>query len=64
GYILLLPWLGQLICSILFCILLLRVLSTLSWLRIVLYSLAISLTLYVAFIVLLKVPMPRGALFY
>jgi putative tricarboxylic transport membrane protein len=64
GYILLLPWLGQLICSILFSLVLLRVLSDLSWLRIVLYSLALSLALYVVFIVLLKVPMPRGELFF
>jgi putative tricarboxylic transport membrane protein len=64
GYTVLLPWLGQLICSIVFFIVLLRVLSDLGWLRIVSYSVALSLALYFAFIVLLKVPMPRGELFF
>ena len=40
GYFIALLWLGQTISSALFCILLMRVLSNLSWLRIVAYSLA------------------------
>ncbi len=62
GYFLALPWMGQIISSTLFCILLIRVLSDLSWLRIVEYSLAMSIALYVVFVFLLKVPMPRGML--
>jgi len=60
GYFLALPWLGQFISSTLFCVLLIRVLSDLGWPRIVAYSLAISIALYVVFVFLLKVPMPRG----
>jgi putative tricarboxylic transport membrane protein len=64
GYFVALPWLGQLICSMLFCALLMRVLSDrLAWPRIVLYSAGITGALYAVFIYLLKVPMPRGALF-
>ena len=62
GYILILPWLGQIIVSLLFCVLLMHLLSDLSWLRILLYSLVISIVLYVVFVILLKVPMPRGVL--
>jgi putative tricarboxylic transport membrane protein len=61
-YILILPWLGQMITSLLFFILILRILSNLQWLRIFLYSLLMSTTLYVVFITLLSVPMPRGIL--
>jgi putative tricarboxylic transport membrane protein len=63
GYFLALPWLGQLIGSMLFCVLLMRVLSGLAWPRIVLYSAVMTGALYAVFIYLLKVPMPRGALF-
>ncbi|HEY9281013.1 MAG TPA: tripartite tricarboxylate transporter TctB family protein [Eoetvoesiella sp.] len=63
GYFLILPWLGQLISSTLFCIALMRVLSTLSWPRIAAYSLIMAGALYAVFIYLLKVPMPYGALF-
>lgn len=63
GYFLALPWLGQLVCSMLFCVLLMRVLSSLAWSRIVLYSTVMTGALYAVFIYLLKVPMPRGALF-
>jgi putative tricarboxylic transport membrane protein len=64
GYILMLPWLGQIIVSMLFCVLLLRVLSDLGWLRILAYSLVMSIALYAAFVILLKVPMPRGMLVF
>jgi putative tricarboxylic transport membrane protein len=63
GYILLLPWLGMTIVTIVFCVLLLRVLSDLSWLRTLAYSLVISTAFYAVFVSLLKVPMPRGILF-
>ena len=62
GYFLALPWLGQMISSALFCALLMRVLSDLGWPRIVAYSLVMSIALYVVFVFLLKVPLPRGTL--
>jgi putative tricarboxylic transport membrane protein len=57
-----LPWLGQMVSSTLFCVLLMRVLSPISWPRIIAYSLALSSALYLVFVHLLKVPMPRGVL--
>jgi hypothetical protein len=62
AYFCTLPWLGQIISSALFCILLMRVLSDIGWPRIVAYSLATSFGLYAVFVYLLKVPMPRGVL--
>lgn len=63
AYFIALPWLGQLIGSMLFCVLLMRVLSNLAWPRIVVYSAVMTAALYGVFIHLLKVPMPRGVLF-
>ncbi len=60
GYFLLLPWLGQIISSFLFSLLLMRVLSPFRWGRIVFYSFVMSIALYGAFVFLLKVPMPKG----
>ena len=60
GYITLMPWLGQALASLLFCILLLRLLSDLSWLRIMVYAALMAAALYVVFIYLLKIPMPSG----
>jgi putative tricarboxylic transport membrane protein len=60
GYFCALPWLGQIISSSLFCMLLMRVLSDISWPRVIAYSLATSIGLYAVFVYLLKVPMPRG----
>lgn len=62
SYIVLLPWLGQFIVSTLFCILMLRLFSDLGWLRILVYSLMISISFYMVFIMGLKVPMPHGEL--
>ena len=64
GYVLALPWLGQIIGSTVFCALLMRVLSDLGWTRILVYSLIISVALYGVFVFLLKVPMPRGMLVF
>jgi putative tricarboxylic transport membrane protein len=64
SYFLALPWLGQIISSTLFGILLMRVLSDLGWPRIVAYALVISIALYAVFVMLLKVPMPRGILLF
>jgi len=61
-YIVALPFLGQLIASALFLILLMRVLSDVGWPRVIVYSLIISATLYFVFVHLLSVPMPRGIL--
>ena len=61
-YILALPWLGQIIASSLFMILVMRVLSDAAWPRVIGYALIISGTLYVVFVRLLNVPMPRGLL--
>jgi putative tricarboxylic transport membrane protein len=64
AYFVCLPWLGQLVVSTLFCWALMRLLSNqLSWLRSAVYSAIIGFTLYAVFVHLLKVPMPRGALF-
>ena len=60
GYFLALSVLGQIISSMLFCALLMRSLSDLGWTRIAAYSLVISISLYALFVVILKVPMPRG----
>jgi putative tricarboxylic transport membrane protein len=62
GYLIVLPWLGQLIASTLLCIFMIRIMTNLGWLRIVVYSLAITITLQIIFVVILKVPMPHGAL--
>ena len=62
GYFLSLTWLGYIASTTLFCILLMRMLSNLGWPRIVAYSLVMTLALYVVFVLLLKVPMPRGML--
>jgi hypothetical protein len=59
-YILALPWLGQIIASSLFLVLLMRVLSDIGWPRVIVYALIIAGTLYVVFVRLLNVPMPRG----
>lgn len=61
-YILVLPWLGQILSSTLFLMLLMRVLSEVGWPRVIAYSLAISTSLYAVFVLLLNVPMPRGIL--
>jgi hypothetical protein len=62
AYFLLLPWLGQLLGSALFCVFLIRLLSSVGWLRSIVYALAIAVVLYVVFVMALKVSMPRGLL--
>ena len=62
GYFLLLPVLGQIVTSTLFCTLLFRVLSKISWTRVIVYSLLMSAALNVVFIFTFKIPMPRGLL--
>lgn len=62
GYFLLLPWLGQILSSILFSAFMIRLLSGLSWPRVVAYAVIMALSLYAFFVLVLKVPMPRGIL--
>ena len=38
GYVVVLPWLGQIVSSMVFCAVLMRVLSGLGWTRVVVYS--------------------------
>jgi hypothetical protein len=62
GFLVTLPFLGLLIASTIFCVLLMRLLSDISWTLVVLISLAICTALYVVFVFALKVPMPLGLL--
>jgi len=60
GYFVALPWLGQIVTGALFSLALMRVLSELSWLRIVIYALVLSVTIDVVFARLLAVPLPHS----
>jgi putative tricarboxylic transport membrane protein len=60
GYFFILPWIGQIISSTLFLVLLIRLLWQIGWLRTLAYSVPMSLAVYFVFVFLLKVPMPRG----
>jgi len=62
GYVVLLPWLGQAICSLLFLVFALRALSEQPWPRVLVTAAALAAALYVLFVLLLKVPMPKGVL--
>jgi putative tricarboxylic transport membrane protein len=62
GYFLVLPWLGQIVSSILFSAFMIRLLSDLSWPRVTAYAIVMALSLYAFFVLVLKVPMPRGVL--
>lgn len=59
-YFLALPWLGLLAASTLFCIGLVRLVSEQSWPRTVGLAFAMALALYLVFVVLLKVPLPKA----
>ena len=61
-YFLAIPWLSFLLSSVIFCTLLIRLLSDLTWTRASLYALIMSGAVYLIFIFLLKVPMPAGVL--
>jgi putative tricarboxylic transport membrane protein len=60
SYLVLLPWLGQLVSGTLFCFVLIRSLSSLSLWRVALYALLMSGAAYLLFVRLLVVPMPVG----
>lgn len=62
AYFLAIPWLGQFLASAVFCVLLIRVLSRISWPRALISALLISGAIHAVFIRFFKVPMPRGFL--
>jgi putative tricarboxylic transport membrane protein len=62
GYFAAMNFLGQFIASTLFCVLFMRLVSPLSWPRLVAASLAITVVLHLVFVTLLKIPMPKGLL--
>jgi len=60
GYLILLPVLGQLISSTLFCFVLIRALSSLSIWRVMLYAVLMAGAAYLLFVRILMLPMPAG----
>lgn len=60
GYLILLPILGQLVSSSLFCFVLIRALSSLPIWRVMLYALIMAGAAYLLFVRLLMLPMPVG----
>ena len=60
GYLILLPVLGQLISSTLFCFVLIRALSSLSIWRVMLYAVLMAGAAYLLFVRILMLPMPSG----
>ena len=56
------PWLGYSLSSWAFALLLMRLLSSLSWTRCAIYAAIMTGVIYLCFIYLLKVPMPSFAL--
>ena len=60
GYLILLPVLGQLISSTLFCFVLIRALSSLSIWRVMMYAVLMAGAAYVLFVRILMLPMPVG----
>jgi hypothetical protein len=60
AYLVLLPILGQLISSTIFCFVLIRVLSSLSIWRVALYALVMAGAAYLLFVRFLMLPMPAG----
>lgn len=61
-YFIAIPWLSFSLSSVIFCTLIIRLLSDLTWARASLYALIMSGAVYLIFIYLLKVPMPGGVL--
>ena len=61
-YFLAIPWLSFSLSSVIFCTLLIRLLSELNWVRASLYAVLMTAAIYLIFIFLLKVPMPGGVL--
>jgi putative tricarboxylic transport membrane protein len=62
AYFLIIPWAGFSLSSVLFCGLLIRLLSELTWRRSAVYGLLMTAAIHIIFITILKVPMPAGEL--
>src|SRR3546814_416372 len=62
AYFVALPWLGHVIATAVFCVLLIRLLSDIGWPRILVYSSAFTAVLYLLFVTVFNVPLPRGIL--
>ena len=60
GYLILMPILGQLVSSTLFCLVLIRALSNLPIWRVILYAVIMAGLAYLLFVRLLMLPMPVG----
>lgn len=60
GYLILLPILGQLVSSTIFCFVLIRALSSLPYWRVILYAIIMAGLAYLLFVRLLMLPMPVG----
>lgn len=60
GYVVLLPWLGQYLCGVLFMVVSLKILSKHSWIACVLWGTAIGLALSAFFIDVLSAVLPLG----
>lgn len=61
-YFLIIPWAGFSLSSVLFCTLLIRLLSDLTWKRSGVYAFLMTAAIHIIFITILKVPMPSGEL--
>lgn len=61
-YFLIIPWVGFSLSSILFCAVLIHLLSALTWMRSAAYGFLMTAAIHLVFITLLKVPMPAGVL--
>jgi len=61
-YFVLMDVIGQFLASTLFCVFFMRLISPLSWPRLIAVSLGITISLYLIFITVLKIPMPKGLL--
>lgn len=63
AYLLALPWVGDLVAGTAFAGLLIILLSKVGWKSSITYAFVMAATIHVIFVILLKVPMPRGVLF-
>ena len=61
-YFLAIPWVGFSLSSVLFCMLLISLLSNLGWKRCALYAFLMTAVIHLIFITTIKVPMPAGVL--
>ncbi len=64
GYVVLVPWIGQFVASVIFCALLMKLLMpSLSALGIIIRSLILMVPIHYLFIEFMRVPMPKGVFF-